>query len=313
MKRHIISGLLCVALFVFSSLLLSAQNQTPKKTVQLKLPAGFTALTVVEELGKNRHITLNTNGDIFVKFGEHKDGNGIMLLRDVNGDSKADTMKGFGHFKGTGIALHNGYLYASSDADIFRYKLDSKNEVTNPETPEKIVTGLTNDGQHESKAFTFDNAGNIYVNIGAPSNSCRETDRMKGSMGMDPCPLLEKTAGIWRFKGDALNQTQEQGERYATGIRNIVALDWNTQTNQLYAVQHGRDDLHRLFPDKFTEKQNSELPAEEFLLIKQGANFGWPYCYFDPAQNKRVTMPEYGGDGKKTDRCEGFEKPLLAF
>jgi glucose/arabinose dehydrogenase len=30
-------------------------------------------------------------------------------------------------------------------------------------------------------------------------------------------------------------------------------------------------------------------------------------------QNKKVLAPEYGGDGKKTTRCEGVEPPVVAF
>jgi hypothetical protein len=32
-------------------------------------------------------------------------------------------------------------------------------------------------------------------------------------------------------------------------------------------------------------------------LFKQGADYGWPECYFDGLQNKLVLAPEYGGDG----------------
>lgn len=290
-----------------------SQNQKPAKPVVLDLQPGFKALTVVDDLGKNRHIAVDVNSDIYVKFGELKDGKGIMRLRDLDSDVKADSLEGFGHFKGTGIAIRGRYLYASSNDDIFRYRIKTNGEIENPETPEKVVGGLNNNGAHESKAFTFDKEGNIYVNIGAPSNSCQESDRMKGSPGKDPCPILDYAAGIWKFKGDVLNQKQTDGEKYATGIRNVVALDWDPNSNQLFAVQHGRDDLHRLFPHLFTEKQNSELPAEELLVVNKGDNFGWPYCYYDPIKQIRVTMPEYGGDGSKADRCKGFEDPVMAF
>ena len=56
---------------------------------------------------------------------------------------------------------------------------------------------------------------------------------------------------------------------YCTGIRNIVGLDWNTQQKQLYAMQHGRDQLQDFFPDLYDEKQSDELPAEEMLLVKK--------------------------------------------
>ena len=109
---------------------------------------------------------------------------------------------GFGSYGGTGISVKDGYLYASSDEDVFRYKLDAKGEVTNPTQPEKIITGLINRRQHESKSITLDNAGNIYVNIGAYSNSCQVKDRQKGSMGQPNCPILDSAGGIWQFRAD---------------------------------------------------------------------------------------------------------------
>ncbi|HEX7585656.1 MAG TPA: PQQ-dependent sugar dehydrogenase, partial [Prolixibacteraceae bacterium] len=156
--------------------------------------------------------------------------------------------------------------------------------------------------------------GNMYVTIGAPSNACQVQDRTKGSPGIDPCPLLELHAGIWRFKADVLNQDQaKNGYRFATGIRNAVAITWNKTENKLYAIQHGRDQLSQLYPEIYTDEQSAELPAEEFLLVEDGSNFGWPYCYFDPAQNKKVLAPEYGGDGQKIGRCSDAVDPILAF
>jgi glucose/arabinose dehydrogenase len=70
--------------------------------------------------------------------------------------------------------------------------------------------------QHAAKPITFDEQGNVYVNIGAPSNACQEPDRQPGVKGQDPCPILEYAGGIWRFKADHLNQTQKDGHRYAT-------------------------------------------------------------------------------------------------
>jgi glucose/arabinose dehydrogenase len=139
------------------------------------------------------------------------------------------------------------------------------------------------------------------------------SDRSAGSPGQDPCPILEKAGGIWQFKANQLNQSYSQGTRYATGLRNVVGLDWNTQQNQLYAMQHGRDMLNTIKPDTYTNEESAELPAEEFFLIKKGGDYGWPYCYYDPMQKKKVLGPEYGGDGNKQDRCAGKEQPIYAF
>ena len=289
----------------------SVTSDKPFADSDLVLPKGFSASTVVEALGSNRHLWINSNGDIYVKMADLKSGKGIYVLRK-NGNQYT-TVKSFGDYIGTAIVIKNGYLYASSDDDVYRYKLNAANEVADPEHPEKIVTGLVNKQQHSSKSLALDNAGNIYVTIGAPSNACQVTDRTVGSPGQDPCPILEKAGGVWQFKANKLNQTYEQGVRYATGIRNIVGIFWNTKENQLYGVQHGRDQLNTMFPKMYTNQQNAELPAEEFFLIKKGSDFGWPYCYYDQQQKKKVQGPEYGGDGKKTGRCDGKDLPIMGF
>jgi glucose/arabinose dehydrogenase len=78
-------------------------------------------------------------------------------------------------------------------------------------------------------------------------------------------------------------------------------------------VQHGRDQLNTLFPRYFNAKQNAELPSEELLRIDDGSNLGWPYCYHDWQQGKRLQMPEYGGDGKKVGDCAKYPAPVAAY
>ncbi len=308
--KNFIKSVLILALLVVITAMIREEIRTPVDDI--KLPIGFKASVVVEELGRNRHIAINGNGDIYVKLDSLKDGKGIYVLRDENKDGKYITVNSFGDYEGTGIAIRDGYLYASSNSEIFRYKL-LNNQVANPSAPERIVTGLLDLDKHESKSITLDNAGNLYVNIGAPSNACQLEDRKPGSPGQQPCPILEKAGGIWQFKSGQLGQSYPQGERYATGIRNVVGLDWNTQNNHLYVVQHGRDQLNYLYPDKFNDEKNANLPAEELFMLKKGSDCGWPYCYYDPQQKKKVLGPEYGGDGIRQGNCAGKEQPLMAF
>ena len=266
----------------------------------LKLPAGFTAVKISENIGRARHIAVTAEGNVYVKSSRLYNGKGILFMKDRNGDGIIDTVMGFGKYTGTGIVIKNGYLYASSDEEVFRYKLNDKNEVINPDQPEKIITGLINRHQHESKSIALDNEGNIYVNIGAYANACQEKDRTLHSKGRTPCPILDSAGGIWQFKADKSNQTYGDGIRYATGLRNVVGLDWNTQTNSLFVMQHGRDQLHDNWPELFDSKQSAELPAETMYELHRGSNAGWPYFYFDPLQHKKILAPEYGGDGKKS-------------
>ena len=196
---------------------------------------------------------------------------------------------------------------------MFRYKFYEKNEIDPNEEPEKIITGLVNRRQHSAKTIALDNAGNIYVNIGAPSNSCQIKDRENGSLGQDPCPILKDAAGIWQFKADKANQTYADGERYATGLRNCVGLFWNDKLTALFAMQHGRDGLFQMFPGMYNAEQGAELPSEEMFMIKKGGNYGWPYCYYDQFQKKQILAPEYGGDKTKVGRCSVMDTPVMAF
>ena len=49
------------------------------------------------------------------------------------------------------------------------------------------------------------------------------------------------------------------------------------------------------------------------MQVDQGDDFGWPYCYWSVDQRKRVTAPEYGGDGTKAERCASFKAPVATF
>ncbi|MEO6612870.1 MAG: PQQ-dependent sugar dehydrogenase [Chitinophagaceae bacterium] len=302
--------LVLLALLVFGFTTPQSANHDAADT-EISLPPGFKAETVVNSLGSNRHLVVNSNGDIYVKLERLKNGNGIIQLRRRNGTY--EVVNSFGSYTGTGIAIKNGYLYASSNSEVFRYKFNAANEIADPKSPEKIVTGLLNGGMHNSKSIALDNNGNIYVNIGAPSNACQVKDRSAGSPGQDPCPLLQSAGGIWQFKVNKLNQSYAEGVRYATGLRNVVGLDWNSKEDHLYVMQHGRDQLSQLFPGLYDDKAGAELPGEEFFRLKKGSDCGWPYCFYDGLQKKKILNPEYGGDGKKQGSCEDKEQPIMAF
>ena len=279
----------------------------------LTLPEGFQAVVVADSLGYGRHLTVNDNGDVYMILRRANDGNGIVALRDTDGDGVSDSTAYFGDVQGTGIKLHNGYLYFSSTTEVMRYKMNS-NELVPSSEPETVISDFPDQNSHAAKSFTFDDNGNIYVNVGAPSNACQQESRTPGSPGMEPCPQLERQAGIWKFSATALNQTQqEDGQRYATGIRNAVALDWNSSVGSLYAVQHGRDQLNTLWPDHFNEQQNAALPAEEFFKVDEGNNFGWPYAYYDWQKNQKMVGPEYGGDGETPVEEGKYENPVAAY
>ena len=277
----------------------------------IEVPDGFHVLEVADSLGQPRHIAVNRQGGIYVKLREVVDGNGILFLEDTDGDGLADSQSGFGDYGGTGIYLDSNYLYASSDEAIYRYPLDA-GRVSGSAQPDTLVSGLIARRSHATKSFALDGQGNLYVNIGAYSNACQEEDRTLGSPGMMPCPILDSAGGIWQFKTDKFHQTYGDGVHYATGLRNVVGLDWNAADNALYVTQHGRDQLNTLYPELFDQEASATLPAETLYRIQEGDDAGWPYVYYDQVQDKKILAPEYGGDGKKTGGEEAID-PLVAF
>lgn len=286
----------------------------------LFLPDGFEAVVVVDSLkGRARHIAVNDNGDIYVKsrFSE-PDGRNV-AMRDTDGDGKADVIETFGKYEnersyGTAMRIYNGYLYFSSELKVYRYKLTPGKLLPEGEL-EEIVVDDHEHGMHEhiAKPITFDDQGNIYVPYGAPSNACQEINRTPSNPGIDPCPQLELHGGVWKFDANKTGQTQKDGELVGTGIRSVVAMDWNHADKSLYVVMHGRDDLLRLWAHLYTPWQSAVLPSEEFIKVTPGSDFGWPYCYYDQTKGEKVLAPEYGGDGNEIGRCADFEKPLLGF
>jgi glucose/arabinose dehydrogenase len=283
---------------------------TDTTTHTLQLPPGFSADVVAEGMMGARHMAATPQGGLYVKLSKLRDGKGILYLKDSNGDGKFEIQASFGDYPGTGIYIKNGYLYASSNDDVYRYKLNKNSEVMDPGAPEKIVVGLVNRIRDNSKAIVVDNKNNLYVNVGSYLTSCLVDPASK--QAPYPCPLLDSVGGIWQFKPDRPNQQYKDGIRYATGFKNTVGLTWNTATNSLFLMNHGRDQLHDLFPQYYSAEQNAMLPSEVMYEVKKGADGGWPYIYYDHLQKKKILMPEYGGDGKKTGG-ENTTDPIVAF
>ena len=276
----------------------------------LFLPGGFEALVVTEGVGPSRHIAVNKNGDIYVKLRTASGRNGNVALRDTNKDGKADIIERFGDYPndgkfGTEMKINDGYLYYSSELVIYRQKLDLDKLIPDGK-PEIIVLDPYPIRWHNAKSLAFDNEDNIYITFSAPTNACEDWDTKpntystKDVKGQFPCEQLDLLGGIWKFNKNTLGQTLADGERYATGIRSVVGLTWNNEINSLFGVNHGRDFLHNHAPQFYSEWENTVLPAEEFMLIREGDDYGWPYTYYDHFKNKRMIAPEYGGDNNKS-------------
>lgn len=283
----------------------------------LTVPEGFCAIVVSDTLGRARHLDVAENGDVFVALNNTRGADrevvpgGVTVLRDLDMDGSADETARFGTNGGNEVLLSGGFLYFATDDAVLRYPFPG-GALTPSGPPDTLVSGLPNEANHRAKSLAMGPDGALYVNIGSPSNACQESPRGVGSPGLDPCPQLDDRAGIWRFDAGRPGQNQEDGTRFATGLRNTVALRTHP-SGVLFGVVHGRDQLSALWPEHFTDAESAEKPAEELVRIEEGDDFGWPYCFFDPATDTKVLAPEYGGDGTLIGRCADMKDPLIDF
>jgi glucose/arabinose dehydrogenase len=203
-------------------------------------------------------------------------GNLVSLLeRDGDGDGRADGHRVlFDDLDGPhGLALHEGWLYVAERTAIGRAKFDAvAGRVTGPY--ERILTGLTTDGFHQTKTIGFGPDGWLYLAQGSSCNVCIEKD--------------PRRATIMRLRPDG-----SSAEVIATGLRNSVGFDWAPWDGGLYATDNGRDLL------------GDELPPDELNRIEAGRFYGWPYVH-----GAGLPDPEFGGryagDTAPTDPVHGF-------
>jgi glucose/arabinose dehydrogenase/mono/diheme cytochrome c family protein len=306
----------------------TTSHACPNDDSGLKLPAGFCATVFADHIGHARHLVVAPNGVVYVNTwsGDYyppnekvHEGGFLVALEDKTGTGKATVNERFGETVqsggagGTGIALYKGALYAESNDRILRYNLSAGSIV--PQGPGvTVVSGLPLGGDHPMHPFYISADGFIYVDVGTATNACQLKNRTLKSPGADPCTELETRGGIWRFDANKTNQVFSPAERYATGIRNGEGFGVDAKDHRVYVTQHGRDQLHSNWPDLYQLDQEATLPAEELLLLKQDGDYGWPECYYDPAQQKLVQAPEYGGDGgKRVGVCASKIAPVAAF
>ncbi|MBB6123134.1 PQQ-dependent sugar dehydrogenase [Sphingobium subterraneum] len=204
--------------------------------------------------------------------------NRIILLRDTNGDGKADVKTTFlsGLNSPYGMALVGKTLYvANTDALMaFPYtegatKIDGKGR--------KIVR-LPADApnMHWTRNLIASPDGKLlYVAVGANSNVAEN--------GLD--------AEINRAAIIEINPANGDNRVFASGLRNPVGMAWEPKNGTLWAVVNERDML------------GSDLVPDYLTRVEFGAFYGWPWNYWGGYEDKRVqpARPEVREYTKRPD------------
>ena len=148
---------------------------------------------------------------------------------------------------------------------------------------ETMIDGLPANGAHPLKEIVFGANGRLYFNLGSETDACRDP----AGQQPHPCPEVAgptPRAAVWEATLTPAFALQAM-RPFARGLRNSVAL----------AFVPGADVL--LQGENSIDYSDEAAPPEELNLLRDGADYGWPYC-----TGAQVTARGYEGryDCKQT-------------
>lgn len=263
------------------------------KTFSLNLPEGFGISVAVQGLKRVRFMAKSPDDRIFVTdmYNLADNTKGVVyILADF--DSTSESFKKVtpylqGLRNPNSIAFYRDpqgvdWFYLALTDHLLRYKYIA-GEDTPTAKPEVLATfpdyGLSYKygGWHLTRTIAIGGNGKIYVSVGSSCNACEEKEEVRASiLEMDP---------------DGKNQ-----KYFAHGLRNAVGLRWIK--DRLYATNMGSDHL------------GDGKPADTMYALKDGKNYGWPYCYQSGVT--RLPDPKFNVGGKKLS-CRDVPLAFAAF
>lgn len=245
----------------------------------LVIPPGF-GIRVWSRVPNARYMALAPNGDVLVSV----PGDGrIVLLRERANDVPQQFDFATGLRNPQDMAFHTVgntvYLYFSESNRISRAIYDpAKTTLGNRETvvgnlPDSQSPGFNGNYSHELKNFAIGPDDKLYVSVGSTCNVCTsdaQADFVRGA--------------IYQYALDGSG-----GRLFARGLRYAEGLRFIPGTNTLWATVNSRDELPYPFEADINGDGKSDIgavidafvdknPADFFTQIRDGGNYGWPYC-----------------------------------
>ncbi len=137
--------------------------------------------------------------------------------------------------------------------------------------PDGLTPGLGGYG-HPLKNIAIDASGQLYVSIASTCNVCVSDTQSN--------PVR---ASIYTYAADGSG-----GRLYARGIRNGEGLATHPTTQRLWVVVNNRDQIPYPFNDSSGNYGRvfagfvDDHPPDEFIGVRDGGNYGWPFCNPNP-------------------------------
>jgi len=248
------------------------------KTFNLNLPAEYEIIPAVEGLKRVRFFTKAPDGRIFVTdmYNLTDNKKGVIYILD-EWDEKTGK---FGKVVPYMTNLHNpnsvafytdadgqDWIYIAETHRLTRRKFTRGEIKPSDANPQVLATfpdhGLSYKygGWHLTRTIAFSPAGKLYDSVRSSRNACTEKEEIR--------------ATVVEMNPDGSDQRY-----FARGLRNAVGLKWIG--NVLWTTNQGSDHLGLNKPD------------ETFYALKEGADYGWAYCY--QANGKIFADPKFKRD-----------------
>ncbi len=279
---------------------------------KLTVPDGYHA-ELLARVPNARFLALAPNGDLLVSQPEQ--GRITIVASNAQGRTQQAQFAS-GLSKPHDMVFHRLgdtlWLYVAEANRVVRsawrngQKEMGKPEVVVDHLPSASSPELKGRYGHELKNIALD-GDKLYVSIASTCNAC-ESD-----VKADPV-----RGAIYEYDANG-----GKGRLFARGIRNAEGLAFRPGTRELWAVVNNRDNIAYPFHKDFDGDGSDDYgkvmqayvdrnPPELLIKVRDGDNYGWPYCNSDGASGMDnmpyVRDAQHNADGSKLD-CSKLPRP----
>lgn len=221
---------------------------------------GFHVSVIANNVSNARFMAVAPNGDLVVA----ETGAGRVVAINPNGaPAQRPVVVLDGLALPHGLAFRGDELYVATWSGVVRVAYPPRRI----EPPKTLFSDMPEGGDHNRRALALGADGSIFVSSGSDCNVCIEPD--------------PRFAAILHYDAQG-----RHASIYARGLRNASGLAFD-RDGRLWAVVNGRDNI------------GDDLPADELVHVKAGADYGFPYCY--GAHRSRIADPEFGNPARCTN------------
>ncbi|MDA0338094.1 MAG: PQQ-dependent sugar dehydrogenase, partial [bacterium] len=237
------------------------RDRVPENLV-MNLPAGFSVKVFAAGLRGPRLMAMSPQGVLHVcNMGARQ----IVALPDRNHDGIADehivVLDGLA--EAHSLAFYKGDLYVAEEYQVIR-AIDADGDGIY-EDREVFIGDIPFEGFHDTRTLVFDGKNDkAYLTVGSPCDLCRmdEGHQFDGNSTEVKVPYHPARGTVLQFNADG------NGRRiFATGVRNVIGLDFHPVTNELWGTNNGHD------------WEGTAIPPEWIDVLRDGDFLGYPLVH----------------------------------